>query len=315
MAERLHKAAIRKNCSPLMNTATERWMASESGSRLDLRRWIWPAALLALPVGFLYSGVISLLVRDWWYDPDFSHGFFVPLFAGFVIWQRRHRLAQLPVQPSWLGLVVIAGSLCILIVGVLGAELFLQRSSLVLLLMGLVIHFFGWSWFRALLFPLACLFLMIPIPSIIYNRIAFPLQLLASQVAATLLAGARVPVLLEGNVIQLPYMMLEVVEACSGLRSLVSLITLAIIYGHLLEPNRIRRTVLVLSAVPVAVLANSFRVAGTGLLGHYWEPEKAQGFFHTFSGLVVFLISLFLLFALHGAMRMLAEQWKRRSTR
>ena len=109
--------------------------------------------------------------------------------------------------------------------------------------------------------------------------------------------------------------MLEVVEACSGLRSLVSLITLAIIYGHLLEPNLFRRAVLVFSAVPVAVLANSLRVAGTGLLGHYWEPEKAQGFFHTFSGLVVFLISLFLLFALHGALRMFEGRWKRRSTR
>ncbi len=297
-----------------MSTVTEHWVASESGRPLDLRRWVWPAALLALLVGFLYADVLARLVRDWWNDPDFSHGFFVPAFAGFVIWQRRRQLAQLPLQPSWLGLVVIAGSLCTLIVGVLGAELFLQRSSFVLLLMGLVIHFFGWSWFRALLFPLACLFLMIPIPSILYNRIAFPLQLLASEVAATVLAALRVPVLLEGNVIRLPYMMLEVVEACSGLRSLVSLITLAVIYGHLLEPNLFRRAVLVLGAVPVAVLANSQRVAGTGLLGHYWEPEKAQGFFHTFSGLVVFLISLFLLFTLHGTLRMLEGGWGRRKT-
>ncbi|MCL6480341.1 MAG: exosortase/archaeosortase family protein [Firmicutes bacterium] len=297
-----------------MSTVTERWAASETEHRFDWHRWVWPAALLALLVGFLYADVLARLVRDWWNDPDFSHGFFVPAFAGFVIWQRRHQLARLPLQPSWLGLAVIGGSLCTLIVGVLGAELFLQRSSFVLLLTGLVIHFFGWSWFRALLFPLACLFLMIPIPSILYNRIAFPLQLLASEIAATVLAVLRVPVLLEGNVIRLPYMMLEVVEACSGLRSLVSLLTLAVIYGHLFEPNLFRRAVLVLGAVPVAVLANSMRVAGTGLLGHYWEPEKAQGFFHTFSGLVVFLISLFLLFALHGTLHVLQGWWSRRKT-
>ncbi len=279
---------------------------------LSLRRWIWHVVVLTLLVAFLFANVLSRLAENWWNDPDFSHGFFVPAFVAFVIWQRRRQLAEIPVQPSWFGLVVVAVSLGLLIVGVLGAELFLQRSSFVLLLVGLVIQFLGWGWFRALLFPLACLFLMIPIPSIIYNRIAFPLQLLASKIAAAVLSVAGVPILLEGNVIQLPYMMLEVVEACSGLRSLVSLITLAIIYGYLLEPNLIRRTLLVFGAIPVAVLANALRVAGTGLLGHYWDPDKAQGFFHTFSGLVVFVISLLLLFSLHGGLRMLESAWKQR---
>lgn len=281
-------------------------------SWLHFRQRVWHIVVLFLLIGFLFAGILARLVENWWNDPDFSHGFFVPAFAFLVIWQKRRQLAEIPIQPSWFGLIVIAGSLGLMIVGVLGAELFLQRSSFVLLLMGLVIHFLGWNWFRALLFPLACLFLMIPIPSIIYNRIAFPLQLLASKLAAGILSFASVPVLLEGNVIQLPNMMLEVVEACSGIRSLVSLITLAIIYGYLLEPNLIRRTLLVLGAIPVAVLANALRVAGTGLLGHYWNPDKAQGFFHTFSGLVVFMISLLLLFSLHGALRGLEGVRKRR---
>jgi exosortase len=309
----LHPLAAYILVSKGMGSA-DKHLVLNAGKKSDfyLGQWAWHIAILILLVGFLFAGILARLVENWWTDPDFSHGFFVPAFAFLVIWQRRRQLAAIPIQPSWFGLIVTAGSLGLMIVGVLGAELFLQRSSFVLLLMGLVIHFLGWNWFRALLFPLTCLFLMIPIPSIIYNRIAFPLQLLASKLAASILSVAGVPILLEGNVIQLPNMMLEVVEACSGIRSLVSLITLAVIYGYLLEPHLIRRTLLVLSAIPVAVLANAFRVAGTGLLGHYWNPDKAQGFFHTFSGLVVFVISLVLLFSLHGVLRMLEGVGKRR---
>lgn len=220
-----------------------------------------------------------------------------------MVWVNRKQLATLPAQPSWFGLVVVAGALAVLIVGLLGAELFLARSSLVLLLTGLVIHFLGWTWFRALLFPLAFLFLMIPIPAIIFNQIAFPLQLFASQMAAELLALLGVPVLREGNVIRLPTMTLEVVEACSGIRSLVSLTTLAIIYGYLMEPRIWKRVILALAAVPIAVAANGLRIVGTGLLGEYWDPEKAQGFFHTFSGWLIFVISLLMLFAVHGIMK------------
>lgn len=211
---------------------------------------------------------------------------------------------MLPVKPSWFGLAVAAGALGVLVVGVLGSELFLSRSSLVLLLAGLVIHFLGWPHFRILLFPLAFLLLMIPIPAILFNQIAFPLQLLASQLATSSLELLGVPALRLGNVIQLPVMTLEVVEACSGIRSLVSLTTLAIIYGYLRETRDLRRVFLAISAVPIAVFANALRVAGTGLLGQYWSPEKAQGFFHTFSGWLLFVASLLMLFALHSFMKL-----------
>ena len=170
------------------------------------------------------------------------------------------------------------------------------------------VYFVGWGYFRALLFPWAFLFFMIPIPAILFNQIAFPLQLLASEFASSLLALLGVPVLREGNVIQLPAMALEVAEACSGIRSLMSLGALAIIYGYFLEPGIFRRLLLVLAAVPIAVAANALRVMGTGLLGQYWSPEKAEGFFHTFSGWVIFLLSLGMLFSLHGALR-LVERW------
>jgi exosortase len=197
----------------------------------------------------------------------------------------------------------------ILIVGVLGAELFLSRSSLVFLLAGLVVYFLGWSYFRATIFPWAFLFLMIPIPTIIFNQIAFPLQLLASRLASALLELTGVPVLREGNVIQLPAMPLEVAEACSGIRSLMSLLALAVIYGYFLEPKIYRRVLLVLATVPIAVVANSLRVVGTGLMVHWWNPEKASGFFHTFSGWMIFVLSLLLLFSIHSAMRLL-ERWR-----
>jgi exosortase len=270
-------------------------------ARLALR-W-WPLGILTVLIGILYAGVLVRLFEDWLHDPDYSHGFLVPLFSAYLIWRNRHVLRQLPVKPSWWGLPATAGSLAVLVVGKLGAELFLTRSSFVLLLGSVVLYFFGWRWLRALLFPLAFLFLMIPIPAIIYDQVSLPLQFFASRVASSLLTLVGVPVLREGNIIQLPTMALEVAEACSGIRSLISLIALAIIYGYLLEPSMWRRMVLVVAAVPIAVIANALRIMGTGLLVEYWSPEMGTGFFHAFSGWLVFVMALFLLFAFHRVLR------------
>jgi exosortase len=190
----------------------------------------------------------------------------------------------------------------------MGAELFLSRLSLLVVLGGLIVLFLGWSFFRAVLFPWAFLLLMIPIPAIIFNQITFPLQLLASKVASTSLPWMGVPVLREGNVIVLPAMALEVAEACSGIRSLMSLMTLAIIYGYLMERRVSVRVLLALASIPIAVAANSFRIVGTGLLVQYWDPEKAQGFFHEFSGWLIFVISLAMLYLLHGVVRIFAHE-------
>jgi len=264
--------------------------------------WI-QVSLLVILTGFLYYGVLVRLVMDWWTDPNFSHGFLVPVFSAFVAWRNRKRLAALPREPSWSGLVVVIGALAILIVGVLGAELFLSRSSLVLLIAGLAVYFLGWGHFRAALFPWAFLFFMIPIPAIIFNQIAFPLQFLAARAASFLLVLFGVPVLREGNIIQLPAMSLEVAQACSGIRSLMSLGALAVIYGYLMETRNLHRVLLALAAIPIAVAANGMRVMGTGLAGYYWDPDKAEGFFHTFSGWIIFIVSLVMLFLFHTALR------------
>jgi exosortase len=264
---------------------------------------VWQLGVLATVSIWLYWPTLTHLVWQWWTDPNFSHGFFVPLFSAFVIWQERDRLARIAPQPSWSGAVVLLAGLGVLIVGRLGAELFLDRFSLLPILAGVIILFWGWNLFRAVLFPWAFLLLMIPIPQIVFNQITFPLQLLASQVAATVLPLLGVPILREGNVINLPSMALEVAEACSGIRSLMSLVTLAIIYGYLMEKRLWVRWLLAVASVPIAVAANSIRIIGTGLLVQYWDADKAEGYFHASWGWIIFVVSLIMLYALHGLIR------------
>jgi exosortase D (VPLPA-CTERM-specific) len=271
----------------------------------------WQAAALVLLTAWLYGPILARLFLQWVgpkRDPNFEHGIFVPAFALFVLWQNRHKLKSIELHPSWAGLPLIICALLMAAVGVLGAENFTSRVSLLLLLAGLIILFGGWRLFRAVLFPWAFLFLMIPIPAIIFQQITFPLQMLASKVASGLLPLLGVPVLREGNVITLAAMPLEVAEACSGIRSLLSLVTLAIIYGYLMDSRKWVQVLLAFSAVPIAVMANSFRIVGTGLLVQYWSPDKAMGFFHGFEGWLIFLVSLVMLFGLHQIILRLSGQ-------
>lgn len=290
-----------------MSSAVGPNIVLEERSRTASRSlWWWGIAALLVSIAFLYKDIFFALVKDWWTDPDLSHGFVVPVIAAYVVWQRREILANLPLKPSWWGLGVMAGAVGVLLLGIFGAELFLSRSSFIFLLAGLVILLLGWAQFRALIFPWAFLFLAVPIPTILMNEITLPMQFVASDLAAALLRLVGVPVLLEGNVIQLPTMSLQVVEACSGIRSLVSLITLAIVYSYLLEQNKVIRVILVVSALPIAIAANGLRIMGTGLAGIYWSPDKAEGFFHEFSGWVIFVLSLLMLLGLHRLLRFVA---------
>jgi exosortase len=296
----------------LMGTAVDSEAILVQHQRSGRRLWWWGAASLAILVLFLYRDIFAALVRQWWNDPDFSFGFFVPVLAAYVIWQRRETLMSLPAKPSWWGLAVMIGAVGILLLGVFGAELFLSRSSFIFLLAGLVIFFLGWDHFRALIFPWCFLFLMVPLPTLIMNEVTLPLQFFASSLATSLLRLVGVPVLRDGNVIQLPTMSLQVVEACSGIRSLVSLITLAVVYAYLFEKNKTIRVLLVVAAVPIAIAANGLRIMGTGLTGMYWSPDKAEGFFHEFSGWLIFVMSLLMLFTFHQVLRGFARWYSRR---
>ena len=235
-------------------------------------------------------------------------GFLVPLFAGFLLWDRRAAVQRAEVEPSWAGVPVLLFGIVTVFFGVYGAELFLSRVSFVITTAGLIWTFFGLGVLRAVRFPLAVLLLAIPFPAILFNQITFPLQLLASQLASSLLPLLGVPVFREGNVIQLPVMKLEVAEACSGIRSLMSLFTLAVFYGYFLEKTTVRRWILALASIPIAVAANALRIVGTGLCVQYWDPSKGEGFFHEFSGWVMFVISLSFLYLLHRAMQSIGSR-------
>jgi len=259
------------------------------------KRSIVPSALVCAAIVGVYFPVLSSLVRQWASDENYSHGFIIIPFAVYFAWQKRRALETAPAQPSNAGLLFVGASLLILLAGLLGAELFLTRISLIGVLAGSIWFLFGWKHLRLLAFPLLLLFLMIPLPAMIFNQIAFPLQLFASRVGETVLSVAGVPVLREGNVLELASTKLEVAQACSGIRSLVSLLTLGVLLGKLTEPRLSTRVLLALLTVPVAIAANAARVAGTGLAANWIGPEAAEGFLHMFSGWLVFVAAFGLL--------------------
>lgn len=266
--------------------------AAPPAASTNARRDLFVAlGIIALSLAALYWPVLAKLVSDWAHNEDYSHGFLVVPLAAYFLWERRHRLAEAARRPSALGLIVILGSLAVLVAGILGAELFLTRISLLGVLAGTILFLFGWTHLRIAAFPIAFLLLMIPLPAIVFNRIAFPLQLLASRVGESALRVCTIPVLREGNVIVLANTSLEVAEACSGIRSLISLLTLGIVYGYFADQRPLVRLLLALATIPIAIAANGVRVAGTGVAAHYYGPAAAQGFFHTFSGWMVFLVA------------------------
>ena len=255
-----------------------------------LRR-VLPAVVLLLPCLYLYSSVFTGLVADWWDDPDYSHGFLVPLLSFYFFGERRQQLARTVPQPNRWGLLVLMLGLAQLILGNVGAELFMMRFSMIVVIAGLTLYLFGDQYLRLLGFPIAFLLFMIPLPAILLNTVTFPLQLFAAKLSTASLQLIDLPVYREGNIIFLPHITLEIVEACSGLRSLVSLLALSVVFGYLTQRHTWKICVLVLSAVPIALFANAFRIWGTGVLSHYYGSKVAEGFYHSFTGWAVFVVA------------------------
>ncbi|HEX8501078.1 MAG TPA: exosortase [Pyrinomonadaceae bacterium] len=279
---------------------------------------IWKPLVIAAAVAFAYWGVLARLGRFWWDDENYSHGLLIPFVIGYILWAERDRLSGLERRPrvAW-GAAAAAAALLMLWVGTAGAELFTQRASLVLLLAGLALYFWGWRMLRAVAVPLFLLALAIPVPTIVFNKVAFPLQLFASRCAVWAMRVFDIPVLREGNVIELYPLgsvttkKLEVVEACSGIRSLMTLVTLAVVFAYFTGPSgdeggggprlarfrTLRAVLVVLAAVPIAIVTNAARVSGTGVLARFYGTEIADGFFHEFSGWVIYVVAFLLLFA------------------
>jgi len=259
-----------------------------------LRNSLAATALVAF-VG-LYWNVFGTLISDWSTDDNDSHGFCIIPLALFFLWERRDRLREIVPRPSIFGVPLLLFGGFVLLAGLYGADRFLPRVSMIFVLAGSIVFVWGWSMLKAVAFPLGFLVLMIPLPALIFNQIAFPLQLLASQAGEATLSAAGIPVLREGNVIVLAHTTLEVAEACSGIRSLVSLMSLGIVFGYFTDPRGGVRVAIVLSTIPIAIVANAARVAGTGIAAHYYGVAAAEGFFHTFSGWLVFGVSFILMF-------------------
>ncbi|RMD99840.1 MAG: exosortase [Deltaproteobacteria bacterium] len=257
----------------------------------------WPLAA-AIGIVLLYLPLLPELVGDWWNDPNYSHGFLIPLVSGYLCWERRDTLRRLPLGSDRGGLLLLVGGLFLFLAGVVAAEEFTQRFSLIVVLAGVIRYNLGRAVFREVRFPLAYLAFMIPLPYLLYDQIAFPLKLFAARCATFSLHLLGIPVFREGNIIELAAMRLEVADACSGIRSLISLFALSVIYAYLSQPETWKRIVLVVATIPIAIVANGARVSGTGIIAEYAGIEAAEGFFHSFSGWLIFVVATLLLVGL-----------------
>lgn len=279
------------------------------------------AIVVAASIAFLYATVLAKLGRDWWTDENYSHGLLVPFVIGFIIWQIKDAIRSRIDPAKWLGGAAVVGALLMLIAGTLGAELFMQRVSLVVMLAGVVVYFLGRKVLMLIAVPFALFVLAIPIPQIVFNRIAFPLQIWASQMAVWGIRLFEVPTLRKGNVIEIlprgstQTISLEVVEACSGIRSLMTLVTLSLIlayftrrddgggFANLFKSDLSRAVILMITAVPIAVLTNAARVTGTGVMTYYWGKQATDGAWHDASGWVVYVVALALLIGLNALLK------------
>lgn len=271
-------------------------MASEDANLRSMpwAAFAWFAALLLV----CYAPVLQRLVRQWAQDPDMGHGFFVPVLAGYIAWQKRGELLSQAPSPNWWGLLVVAYGALQLMIATLGAELFLARTAFIISLAGVVLVMGGTRSLRILAFPLFLLCFMVPIPAVVYNQITFPLQLFASQIAASALSLLGIPVLREGNILELASQRLNVVEACSGIRSLLSLSFLSLVYAYFFDRKVWMRAVLLVATLPIAIIANASRVTLTGLVSEH-NTELAKGIFHYASGWVIFMVALVILVVFH----------------
>jgi exosortase len=254
--------------------------------------------LLLAALAYAYADIAAALVAQWSADENYSHGFLIVPLALYFAWGRRAALRGIPARPSSWGLLLVAVSLAAFLAGVVAAELFVARASFIGVIAGAIAFIYGPRHLRVFAFPVAFLVLMIPPPEILFNQVALPLQLFASRAGEVVLRGAGVPVLRDGNVLELVSMRLEVAEACSGIRSIVSLLTFALVLGQFSGGSRARMLLLCAATIPIAVVANATRVAATGLAAHAWGPGVAEGLLHSTSGLLVFAAAVAVLLVL-----------------
>jgi exosortase len=289
------------------NSLPEQNAASTEKAQIPWTAMAWFGALLIA----CYAPVLFGLVHQWATDEDVGHGFFVPVVAGFIAWRRRGELTAAKPVPNYWGLVLVALGAIQMLLGTLGAQIFIARTAFLVSLVGAILFLGGTRTLKILAFPLCLLLFMFPIPAIVYARLTLPLQLFASSVAETILSFVGIPVLRDGNVLELASQRLSVVEACSGIRSLMSLGFLSLIYAYFFDKKGWMRWVLLPATIPIAIAANAIRVTLTGMLSEV-RPDLARGIFHLLEGWVLFIVALTMLIVFHQLVnRIYAVQHRR----
>jgi exosortase D (VPLPA-CTERM-specific) len=317
---RLHNAGKGSSCGsePAASSQTRMPLMEEGGGGVAAvyrpQRWngeVWISGVLwtglTVTILELWAPVLWSMSRVWWTDPGASHGLLVPPLALYLAWLGRHTTLSRPASIDGRGLLILICACLTLLIGKLGAELFLQRFSFVVLLGGMLWTFWGLPRLKALCLPLLLLITMIPLPSLVYSAVAENLQLFASNIAAEVAERLGVSLFLEGNVIHLATVSVGVAEACSGLRSLSSLVIVSLLLGVLRLSGFMERAVLIVCAVLIAIAINVLRVTGTAMVADY-QPDLAMGFYHLFSGLLLFTAGLCLLLGCCEILRRLFER-------
>jgi exosortase len=269
---------------------------------------LFSSLLLGGLVVIMYAPVLRSMARQWWDDPNYGHALLVPIFAGYVLWRERSRWYAMSVRPSDSGLPIMLSAIGLLILGMLGAELFTARVSLLILISGTIVFLAGWQVLRSIAFPIGYLIFMIPLPALVYYQVTFPLQLWASRLGAHGLVMLGVHTVREGNLLILPNVTLEVVEACSGVRSLLSLLAAVVGYGYLAENSMWKRYLLVALTIPIVILSNGLRLVATGLLSFVYGPKVDSGLTHTALGLAFFALAFLSIILIHVLLRFLTSR-------
>jgi exosortase len=278
------------------------WEETTSAEKAQTGGWFAALSLSTL-VLIMYASVLISLAKQWWNDPNYGHGFFVPVFAGCVLWSQRHRWRALPFRPNNFGFAIMLFAIALRVLGMLGAELFIARLSLVILISGIVVFLAGSHMLRSVAFPIGYLIFMIPLPAIVYYQLTMPLQLWASRLGASGLVAFGIHTVREGNLLILPNCTLNVVEACSGIRSLLSLLAAVVAYAYLTEPSRWKRIVLAVASVPIAIATNGLRLVATGVLSYFYGPSVDSGFVHLALGLGFFALAFLSILLVHKLLR------------
>ena len=267
------------------------------------RGTLFTSVLLSGLVLVLYAPILRLMARQWWDDPNYGHAMLVPVFVAYLLWRDRTRWRAAAVRPSDYGLPLMLLAMGLLILGMLSAELFTARFSLIILISGIILFLVGWQVLRSIAFPIAYSVFMIPLPALVYYQLTFPLQLMASRLGAQGLVMVGVHTLRRGNLLILPNITLEVVEACSGVRSLLSLLAAAVAYVYLAESSLWKRCLIVALTIPFVILSNGLRLIATGVLSFVYGPQVDSGPTHTVLGLAFFALAFLLIIAIHRLLR------------